>query len=40
VKPEAATTDAAVMGTDQDYQLSRALDLLRGVSMFAKNIPR
>jgi carboxyl-terminal processing protease len=40
VKPEAPTTDAAVMGTDQDYQLSRALDLLRGVSMFAKNIPR
>jgi hypothetical protein len=28
------------MGTDQDYQLSRALDLLRGVSLFAKNIPR
>jgi carboxyl-terminal processing protease len=34
------TTDAAVMGTDQDYQLTRALDLLRGVAMFAKNIPR
>jgi carboxyl-terminal processing protease len=40
VKPEASTTDVAVMGTDQDYQLSRALDLLRGVAMFAKNIPR
>jgi carboxyl-terminal processing protease len=40
VKPEAATTDVNVMGTDQDYQLSRALDLLRGVAMFAKNIPR
>jgi len=39
-KPEAPTTDVGVMGTDQDYQLSRALDLLRGVSMFAKNIPR
>jgi carboxyl-terminal processing protease len=31
------TTDVTVMGTDQDYQLSRALDLLRGVAMFAKN---
>ncbi len=40
VKPEAATTDVNVMGTDQDYQLSRGLDLLRGVAMFAKNIPR
>ena len=39
-KPESPTTDAALMGSDQDYQLSRALDLLRGVSMFAKNIPR
>jgi len=36
----APTTDASVMGSDQDYQLSRALDLLRGVAMFAKNIPR
>src|SRR5215471_11658734 len=35
----APTTDASVMGSDQDYQLSRALDLLRGVAMFAKNIP-
>src|SRR5262249_17857882 len=40
VKPQTPTTDATVMGTDQDYQLSRALDLLRGVAMFAKNIPR
>ena len=36
-----ATTDAGTMGTDQDYQLTRALDLLRGVAMFAKNnVPR
>ena len=34
------TTDVTVMGTDQDYQLTRALDLLRGVAMFAKNVPR
>jgi carboxyl-terminal processing protease len=40
VKPEGQTTDVAVFGTDQDYQLSRAVDLLRGVSMFAKNVPR
>jgi carboxyl-terminal processing protease len=40
VKPEGQTTDAAVIGTEQDYQLSRAVDLLRGVSMFAKNVPR
>jgi carboxyl-terminal processing protease len=36
----APTTDVTVMGSDQDYQLSRALDLLRGVAMFAKNVPR
>ena len=34
------STDVTVMGTDQDYQLTRALDLLRGVAMFAKNVPR
>ena len=39
-KPEAPATDVGLMGTDQDYQLSRALDLLRGVAMFAKNVPR
>ena len=37
----APTTDPGAMGTDQDYQLTRALDLLRGVAMFAKNnVPR
>ncbi len=39
-KPETPTTDVTVMGTNQDYQLTRALDLLRGVAMFAKNAPR
>jgi carboxyl-terminal processing protease len=29
-----ATVDPALMGTGQDYQLTRAIDLLRGVSMF------
>jgi len=28
------TVDPSLLGTDQDYQLTRALDLLRGVSMF------
>ena len=40
MKPEGPATDVAVMGTDQDYQLSRAVDLLRGVAMFSKSIPR
>jgi carboxyl-terminal processing protease len=35
-KPEANTLDPAVMGTDQDYQLIRAMDLLRGVNLFKK----
>jgi len=29
-----ATVDPSVLGTGQDYQLTRAIDLLRGVSMF------
>ena len=32
--PEQGTTDADVMGGPQDYQLARAIDLLRGVEMF------
>jgi carboxyl-terminal processing protease len=35
-KPEANTLDPAIMGTDQDYQLVRAMDLLRGVNLFKK----
>jgi carboxyl-terminal processing protease len=34
-KPEAAI-DVNLMGTDADYQLVRAVDLLRGVSLFKK----
>ena len=26
--------DPGIMGTDQDYQLARALDMLRGVALF------
>jgi len=33
-KPPEGTTDANVMGGPQDYQLARAIDLLRGVEMF------
>jgi carboxyl-terminal processing protease len=32
------TTDATVMGGTQDYQLARAIDLLRGVEMFGSRI--
>ena len=35
-RPETSTLDPNVMGTDQDYQLVRAMDLLRGVSLFKK----
>ena len=35
-KPEASALDPNVIGTDQDYQLVRAVDLLRGVSLFKK----
>jgi len=37
-KPDQGTTDADVMGTAQDYQLARAIDLLRGVAMFGNRI--
>jgi len=35
-KPEANGLDPALMGTDADYQLVRAVDLLRGVTLFKK----
>ena len=35
-RPENTALDANVMGTDADYQLVRAVDLLRGVSLFKK----
>ena len=34
--PAAAALDSDAMGTDQDYQFVRAVDLLRGVSLFKK----
>ncbi len=35
-RPESAALDPNVMGTDADYQLVRAVDLLRGVTLFKK----
>ena len=34
VRPEAAVLDSATIGTDNDYQFVRAIDLLRGVTLF------
>jgi carboxyl-terminal processing protease len=33
-EPESPAVDANVLGTAQDYQLARALDMLRGVALF------
>jgi carboxyl-terminal processing protease len=35
-RPEANALDPSLIGTDEDYQLVRAIDLLRGVSLFKK----
>lgn len=35
-KNHSGTVDASVMGTGNDYQLARAVDLLRGVAMFGR----
>jgi carboxyl-terminal processing protease len=39
-KPDAAASEFTVVGTDQDYQLARAVDLLRGIAMFGKTVAR
>jgi carboxyl-terminal processing protease len=36
VKPEATALDPNLIGTNEDYQLVRAVDLLRGVTLFKK----
>jgi carboxyl-terminal processing protease len=36
LKPDQTVLDPNLMGTDADYQLVRAVDLLRGVSLFKK----
>ena len=35
-KADAGALDPNLIGTDQDYQLVRAVDLLRGVTLFKK----
>jgi carboxyl-terminal processing protease len=32
--PEQTSVDPSIMGTPADYQLARAVDMLRGISMF------
>ena len=32
--PEQSSVDPSIMGTAADYQLARAVDMLRGISMF------
>ena len=36
IKPEASALDPNLIGTGEDYQLVRAIDLLRGVTLFKK----
>jgi carboxyl-terminal processing protease len=36
INPAAAALDSDALGTDQDYQFVRAVDLLRGVSLFKR----
>jgi carboxyl-terminal processing protease len=38
-QPEAMAVDPSVMGTTEDYQLARAADMLRGVSLFTHRTP-
>ncbi len=35
---EQSTVDAAVLGTPEDYQLARAIDMLRGIALFHKHM--
>ena len=32
--PEQTSVDPSIMGTPADYQLARAVDMLRGIAMF------
>jgi len=36
---QSATVDASVIGTSEDYQLARAVDMLRGVALFGQHAP-
>ena len=33
------SVDASVIGTSEDYQLARAIDMLRGVALFGHRTP-
>jgi carboxyl-terminal processing protease len=37
-KGDASSVDPVVLGTEQDYQLARALDLLRGIALFNQHV--
>jgi carboxyl-terminal processing protease len=36
---DTGTVDAVVIGTSEDYQLARAIDMLRGVALFGRRTP-
>jgi len=36
---QSSTVDASVMGTSEDYQLARAVDMLRGLALFGHRTP-
>ena len=37
--PSSNTVDPSVMGTSEDYQLARAVDMLRGLALFGRRTP-
>jgi len=37
-QPEAGTVDPSVIGTSEDYQLARAVDMIRGVALFNSRV--
>jgi carboxyl-terminal processing protease len=37
-QPEASTVDPSVIGTAEDYQLARAVDMIRGVALFNSRV--
>ena len=37
-QPEASSVDPNVLGTTEDYQLIRAYDLIKGVSLFGNRV--
>jgi carboxyl-terminal processing protease len=37
-QPESGTVDPSVIGTSEDYQLARAVDMIRGVALFNSRV--